>query len=342
MELLDRYLQAIRKHLPWDRQDDIIAELRANLESQLEEKEDELGRPLTQAEAEAWLKQLGAPIQVAAGYQTQRYLIGPGLFPIYRYVLQLAGKIALIVYAVINVAMILAKQDLTPKAFIDVLVQVPFFLLTTAAWVTLVFATIEYVVARGYVKLPANCEIDGPWSLNNLPEVRADREKRPSYAKAVAEAIFSFLWLVYLLLIPQHPFLILGPGAWYLKSLPQHLAPVWVQFYWALVALNIVQFGWRLESLWSGRWQRPQPLRQVVFQVVGLIPVGFLLAAPGHVLVALNDPATAQPGAVATLDNINHYVYTGFQVIFLLVACKLMWDVAMLWRDYFRNRPAVK
>ncbi|HEY1901143.1 MAG TPA: hypothetical protein VGG56_01855 [Terracidiphilus sp.] len=52
MEFLDRYLEAVKKHLPWQRQDDILAELRANLESQLEEKEEALGRPLTQAEAE--------------------------------------------------------------------------------------------------------------------------------------------------------------------------------------------------------------------------------------------------------------------------------------------------
>ena len=66
MELLDRYLQAVKRHLPWERQDDIIAELRANLEAQLEDKEAELGRPLTKEEAEQWLKQMGAPIQVAA------------------------------------------------------------------------------------------------------------------------------------------------------------------------------------------------------------------------------------------------------------------------------------
>ena len=46
MELLDRYLQAVKKYLPARRQDDIIAELRANMESQIEDKESELGRPL--------------------------------------------------------------------------------------------------------------------------------------------------------------------------------------------------------------------------------------------------------------------------------------------------------
>jgi len=45
---LDRYLQAVKKHLPSRRQDDIIAELRANMESQLEDKEAELGRPSRQ------------------------------------------------------------------------------------------------------------------------------------------------------------------------------------------------------------------------------------------------------------------------------------------------------
>ena len=98
MELLDRYLQAVRKHLPWQRQDDIIAELRANLEAQLEEKEAELGRPLTAVEMEDWIKQLGSPLQMAAHYRPQQYLIGPTLFPIYRNVLKIALIWATIIY----------------------------------------------------------------------------------------------------------------------------------------------------------------------------------------------------------------------------------------------------
>jgi hypothetical protein len=89
MELLDRYLQAVKKHLPLKKQDDVIAELKANLESQLEDKEAEQGRPLSAKEAEDWLKQIGPPIQMAAKYQPQQYLIGPALFPVYWYVLRL-------------------------------------------------------------------------------------------------------------------------------------------------------------------------------------------------------------------------------------------------------------
>ena len=109
MELLDRYLQAVKKHLPWQRQDDIIAELRANLEAQLEDKEAELGRPLTKEEAEQWLKQMGSPIQVAARYQRQQYLIGPALFPTYWYVLKLVLTWSTVLYVIAKVVRLRRK-----------------------------------------------------------------------------------------------------------------------------------------------------------------------------------------------------------------------------------------
>src|SRR5271170_7182158 len=101
MELLDRYLAAVKKHLPWQRQDDIVAELRANLESQFEDKEAELGRPPTALEVEAILKQMGPPMQVAARYQTQQYLIGPALFPTYWYLLRLVLVWAAVIYSIV-------------------------------------------------------------------------------------------------------------------------------------------------------------------------------------------------------------------------------------------------
>ena len=56
MELLDRYLQAVRFWLPKAQQQDIIAELSSDLHSQIEDRETELGRPLNEAELEAILK----------------------------------------------------------------------------------------------------------------------------------------------------------------------------------------------------------------------------------------------------------------------------------------------
>src|ERR1700687_6362833 len=87
MALLDRYLQAIEFWLPKRQRQDIIAELSEDLRSQIEEKETELGRKLEDAEVEAILKRCGAPLEVASRYRPQQYLIGPALFPVYRFVL---------------------------------------------------------------------------------------------------------------------------------------------------------------------------------------------------------------------------------------------------------------
>src|ERR1700736_1414586 len=91
MELLDRYLQAVTFWLPKAQKQDIIAELSEDIRSQIEEQEAGLGRKLNQAEVEAILKKLGRPVLVANRYSPRQYLIGPVLFPIYRFVLKLVA-----------------------------------------------------------------------------------------------------------------------------------------------------------------------------------------------------------------------------------------------------------
>jgi hypothetical protein len=47
MELLDSYLRAVKRYLPRAQRNDIVAELSVELRSQMESREDELGRPLS-------------------------------------------------------------------------------------------------------------------------------------------------------------------------------------------------------------------------------------------------------------------------------------------------------
>src|SRR5215470_3162713 len=90
MDLVDRYVNAVRTFLPKAQQDDIIKELSGNIRAEMEDREDELGRPLTEDEQEAILQQHGHPMIVAGRYQPNqgsvafgRQLIGTALFPFY-------------------------------------------------------------------------------------------------------------------------------------------------------------------------------------------------------------------------------------------------------------------
>lgn len=82
MDLIDRYLNAVAAQLPKDQRADIVAELRDMILSRFEEKEEALGRPLTEAEQEEILRDVGHPLAVAARYGSgPQHVVGPELFP---------------------------------------------------------------------------------------------------------------------------------------------------------------------------------------------------------------------------------------------------------------------
>jgi len=342
MEFLDRYLQAVKKHLPWQRQDDILAELRANLESQLEEKEEALGRRMTPAEGEAWVKQLSPPIQVAAGYQPQQYLIGPAIFPTYRYVLRLACSWCLIIYAIGTVAKFFATAEPDSYILLGAFLRIPAVLLITAAWVTLAFAAIEYAVTHRYIPLQTMGPLSCLWSPSVLAEVepQADGKKPRTFMHASIEAVFGFLFLLWLLLVPQHPWLMLGPGALYLDVSPYQPAPVWIQFYWCAVALNILELGWNVENLWRRRWQQVQPIKKIVFKFGGLIPTLVLANAHDHVLVLLKQAAPHDADHAAKLHMVNFYLYRSLLVIIAIVIIQLLVEMGRASRSEYRKRSA--
>jgi hypothetical protein len=97
MTFIEHYLKAVRMYLPaGPKTDDIIVELSEHLQSKMEEREGDLGRPLTDEEQGDLLTAYGNPLVVAERYGAARYtvafgwqIIGPELFPLYMRILAL-------------------------------------------------------------------------------------------------------------------------------------------------------------------------------------------------------------------------------------------------------------
>ena len=90
MTLLAQYLKTVAMYLPGKERADIIRELGENLQAEMDEREAELGRPLTEPEQQEFLLGHGNPMIVAGRYGGEhrtvsfgRQLIGPELFPLY-------------------------------------------------------------------------------------------------------------------------------------------------------------------------------------------------------------------------------------------------------------------
>lgn len=342
MELLERYLQAVRKYLPLKRQDDIVAELRANMESQIEDRESELGRPLTQAECEDLLRKMGPPVVVASRYQPQQYLIGPTFFPLYLYVLRQAMVWAIIVYSIV-MACVVPFTEPNATGVVEALLRLPGVLINVAAWVTIFFVAIEIVASRFPEKFPPLAKLGPTWNPGSLPPLEKDQyagRKPRSYTTAVAEVVFGFILLAWLLLVPRNPFLLMGPGAVYLQVAPFQLGHVWWTFYWLIVALNGIQLAWKCINLVRGAWQYPSRVQQMLFQLLGLIPIFVMLNVPGHTYVTLKNPAVDMAHYGEALRAINWSIYFGLSVVCAITLLTLAIEVGKLGWSAYRKQAA--
>ena len=227
-DLIDRYLQAVGFWLPRTQKQDILAEISEDLRSQLEDRESELGRALTEPEVADLLKMRGRPIFVAGQFLPQQNLIGPALYPIYVFVLKIVALCYLIPWLVVWLGILIfdhAQSATHLSGQWHSLGTLWTIVFTQFGIITVIFAVID----RVSVKSP--CLTD--WDPRKLPKVKVETPTKRRY-DALCGIIFGIFGLVWLLAIPDFPFLIIGPAAYLVKG-----APIWQTVYWPLVALAI-------------------------------------------------------------------------------------------------------
>jgi hypothetical protein len=84
MNLLERYVGAVKRYLPKKMREDIGEELYSLLEEKADAAAEAKGKALEQADYVALLREFGHPLAVASQYQKHRVLISEPLFPLYK------------------------------------------------------------------------------------------------------------------------------------------------------------------------------------------------------------------------------------------------------------------
>src|SRR3984893_12951726 len=183
MEIVDRYLKSVKNCLPTAQADDIIKELSENISSQIEDKEGELNRPLTEAEIEAILKQHGHPLVVASRYRQEqrsvsfgRQIIGPALFPFYIRVLKFNLGLTSVILLVIFAALFAGGQPI--GNFLQVFL---YQLLIQFAIVTVIF----WLADQHFTRVPDRWGPRKPYGVRHpafTPRADGPRIPRPNPA----------------------------------------------------------------------------------------------------------------------------------------------------------------
>ena len=329
MDLVDRYLKAVEKALPEAQREDIIRELSEDIRSEMEDKQNEVGRSLTEVEQDAVLKQRGNPLVLAAGYRQDnrtltigRQLIGPVLFPFYVKVLSFNLGLSFSVIAIIFMALGVSGQKV---GFNDILSSCLLQLFIQLGAVTLIFSLIE----RHLTKHPDRWDLSGlgvPFELKinrkTLLECTHDGKRVPRL-ESVSIIIACTVALAWMTEVQRYPFLILGPAAMFLK-----LAPIWYQVFFPIVLLTVAEIVRATINLVRPDWTLFRTIFNVLVHSGGLLIVYFLIKA-GSWVMAVGESA-GEYGHAAEI--VNKTVFYALPVVAMLSAGMLIVRISRLIR----------
>jgi len=273
MELVDRYLQAVGFWLPKKQRQDILNELSEDLRSQIEEKETELGRKLKEPDIEYILKLRGRPVLVANRYLPQQYLIGPLLFPIYRFVLMIVGLCYLVPWIIVAIVLAAFTSTYAQAGWMKELFKIwsSFWgtAFITVGIVTMVFAVMERVNAKsGFME---------EWEPKELPAVR-DPRRIPRSASTVELAVmmaFCVWWVGYM----ASPLVINRPDVRIL------LLPAWRYFFWGVLLVMLVNIPLSAVNLFRPYWTRLRASLRLATDLAGSALICWVLTT--HMVVEI-------------------------------------------------------
>ncbi len=152
------------------------------------------------------------------------------------------------------------------------------------------------------------------------------KEKSGLPKHPVADLVVSGLFTAWLLAFPYYPFLLFGPSVWALNAMSLGLAPVWRMFYWAIVALNVLQLIFKVIALAriAPAWRR---VMKIIEQLLGFSILMLLLQVQEYIVFGAAGPKLSSPQDVARL---NMGIHRGLEVVATIAGLKLAWDVIQL------------
>lgn len=335
MDLLERYLQAVRTYLPSKQQDDILKELGENLRAQIEDQESALGRPLNEDEMVGILKKHGHPLFVATRYRQTRHLIGSTLFPVYWLVMKVILAIVGFGYAVS--ALVLIAEG---KSFLEVFGAIFSYIgavLPTFGFVTIIFAILDIGNSKFRLLEKITKESNTKFDPRTLPMLRPasdtpDSRPIPRYKTAV-ELFFSaafLLWWIRVAPIRKLALLmVLGPMG-LADKIPFQLGPAWNAVYWPVILLSLVSIAQQIVML-----LRPDRLKFYSWMRLiangGSVAVLYLLTRSNELFVMAPGIADASKFTEA-LRNVNLALHYGMIFTAILTAVECIKQILRLIR----------
>jgi hypothetical protein len=338
MNLIDKYIAEVGRHLPRKNRADIEAEIRSTLEDMLDERKQAEGGVPSESKDRAdeatilqLLKEYGSPREVAATYKTHQYLIGPRLFPVFETVVR-------IVFAVVAGASLIGLGvGLTKTGFTG-----PEFVSTIGQWfgglisgligafgnIALIFAIIERTQVAD--KFEKEFKEWDPKELKSEPD--PEQIDLPDH---IATIIFTALGLVVFNLYPNLLSIRYSSGGSWVTL------PILTQsFFRFLPWINVMGL---LEIVFNGfmlgqrDWTPVTRILSIVMDIAGMILAVVILRTPG--VFGVTPESLTSIGLAEAADNLSRlFNFLPIIIITIVVVVTTVKVIKSLLR-LFSNKP---
>lgn len=322
MELVDRYLQAVRFWLPRNQQEDIIAELSEDLRAQIEENEATLGHKLSVAELEVILKKRGRPVLVANRYLPQESLIGPVLFPIYKFVLKIVAVCYLVPWVLVWIGLMSFSASYrtahTGAGWFGAIVS-GWSSLWLTAFIAVGAATVVFAVLEG---AQARSRFLENWDAGKLPPVRNPNQipRSDSIIELVVNLVLSTWW------ITSMPTRVLLDR----PEIRIVLSPVWRYFFWGFLLLTLANVAFAGVNILRPYWSVLRAAFRLASDFTGSALFCWLLKA--HILAEIVVPKTPAARTIEITNAINLWMARAFPVALAVGVVIVLIDIRRILR----------
>ncbi len=332
MNMLDKYIAEVGKHLPHKNRQDLQKEIRSTIQDMLDDRSQQSGKPIDEALISQVLQEYGAPAKVAAAYQPTRYLIGPRLYPFFEMVVKIVLSV-LAVVGLIRFGISFADGGATGAAFFAALGKYGLEwlagMISAFGNIVLVFAILERVLPAS--EFEEEAEKWSPAELDALPD--PDKVAR---AELIFESIFILLGLALFNLYPDLiGFMMVKDSTWvYVPALSEAFFRYlpWINL------LGLLQIVLNLYLLRRGYRQTLTDLFSLATEAAGVVLAFVMLTGPSLISVEQDKLAEilGEPsGVVLGLFSVVPLIVLGILVVVQSI------EVIQIIRRLLRRRSQI-
>lgn len=276
-DLVERYVHQVGRYLPPKERAEIEAELRSQIQDQLE---DRFGGAASQEEIASALAEFGHPYTMAASYSREKYLVGPILYP---YMMLVMRYVWVLIPSLVVFLNLFGALISPPVDWLNVLIQTVLTgaqgTLIVSALVVLFFALIQH----SYLKINP----DDEFKPMDLPEVD-DPTHVDRYEAAFGSVFGAFVILFWLY------FLYMGGLALpFIFNNPENVIPVPANWLILITLASAAMIAMNLYALRRGRWGSLPYLIETLLELFGAICLYFVIFEPIFQRVLLSMPNLA-------------------------------------------------